>query len=158
MRVDPLFLKELRVINPYLKPVWNRLLERYQILYQDARLKQLGTVKIIYTVEDSEGKPMPLDRRTIIWLSSNVCWDLLNQYPEPSDLYHYLKEKRMKAKAKVTENRLDYRKWWNKDHRTEWRAARENALRGVFGKPEEIKKKISVQVPKRFSDGLKINV
>ncbi len=156
MKIDPSFSKDLRLISPYLKAVWNSLLDRYQILYQDERLRQLGTVKIICTVEDDEGNFRPLDRRLIIWLSTNVCWDLLHQYPEPQDMYHHMKEKQMRAKKKTKENRTDYRKWWNKDHRTEWRAAFENARRGIMGRPEEIKKTIHVQVPRRFAGGLVI--
>lgn len=146
------------MVNPHLRVVWNQLFERYQVLFQDPFLKQQNKVKIVYTVEDEEGNFRPLDRRVILWLSVNVCWDLMAQYPEPQDMYHYLKGKKMAAQKKTKKDREEVRKYWNRHHRKEWRAAYENARRGVFGKPEEKKEKIQVQVPKRFAKGHIINV
>lgn len=96
------------------------------------------------TVEGPDGEFRPCDRRTILWLSHNVAWDLLDKYPEPQDMYHYLKSKKLEKKNKEVLNRRDYIRWWNKDHRTWWKKAFENAQRGIFSLPETREKKIIV--------------
>lgn len=102
-------------------------------MYRDARTQK---IKVVCTVENKDGTYRDCDMRTIIFLANNVAWDLIDQYPDTSDLYHYLKKNKETKKLKDQINHRDKIKQWNKDHRKEWKSAIENAQRGIFHAPE----------------------
>jgi hypothetical protein len=141
MKAPKSFIRDLELIRPGLFPVWNEYLQRFQIFWRDRRT---GLTRVIMTVENEDGTFRPLDIRTIIWLSQNVAWDLLDKYPSPQDMYSYLKEAKIKRKLSQEKLREDYRKWINKELRTLWRAAIENARRNIYWLPEKKDKKIYI--------------
>lgn len=134
-------INALNLVHEGLFAVWNSTLERFQIFYQD---KRNGLTRIIMTVEEEDGSYRPLDMRTVNYLTTHVAWDTLDKFPSPQDLWAHLNSKEETKKLKREAYRTEYRKWWNREHRKEWRAALENAKRGIFSSPEERERKIII--------------
>ena len=141
MQVSKQFIRDLGLIRRGLTPIWNPKLERFQIFYKDDRT---GIERILMTVETPDGGYKDPGFDTIIWISQNVDWGTLDKYPNPSQMAQFFMEKRQEQKTKATELRHEYRKWWNKENRKRWKAAMENAQRGILGLPKEEKRKIIV--------------
>lgn len=140
MKAPKKFVDDLKLCNPHCFPVWNFKEGRWYIFWRRGQEE----ARIVLCVENEDGTYRPLDIRTILWISSNVAWDLLYMYPKANDMYQYLKNKKDVTKKKTGEHREDYRKWWNKDHRTEWKKAYENLRSGIYWAPEPDKKKIII--------------
>lgn len=141
MKASREICKSLLVVHDGLIPVWNSMLERFQIMYHDRRS---GITRLIMTVEEEDGEFRSLDTRTVNWLRDNVAWDSLDKYPNPKDLYEHmtkLKNKNLEVKRTY---RKEFRKWWNKEHREEWKQAYENFKRGILYIPPKKDKKIYI--------------
>ncbi len=137
--VEKSFDEALKRINPGLYLIWNKTMERFQVFYRDHRN---GLVRIICTVEDDDGESIPCDNRTLNFLRDVVAWDTLGKFPEPKEMVETLRKKSQEKLKKEKMNREDFMKWWNKEHRTMWKAAFENMKRGIVWLPEEKKTKI----------------
>jgi hypothetical protein len=128
------FINDLKAIDPHLVVVWNSELERFQILWLDPVLKK---PRIVRTLENDDGTFQPCDQRALIYCSQNVCWNTLYKYPTSDQLWGYFKAKWDLEKKKDREYKNDYRRWWNKEHRKEWKEALENAKKGIFSMPDQ---------------------
>lgn len=154
MEVDSSFLEQLQKIDPGLFVVWNQMFERFQILWRDERT---NITRIVMLIEEDDGSFRPCDARALIYCSRVVDWDALHKYPDPFKWYTDYVASKKQAIDKWKADRKDTIKYWNKHHRKEWKAALENAQRGVFGVQKEVKKTISVQVPRwALSEGILI--
>ena len=132
------FLDEMSLIDPGLFLVWNEVLERYQVFHKDFRT---GLTRILNTVEDDDGNYIPCDNRILTFLRDVVAWDLIRKFPEPADMVGHMRKKAQKKKDGERLSRDQYRKDWNKAHRKYWKAALENAQRGILTTPERTKTK-----------------
>lgn len=143
MKVPKSFQRDLKLINPHLNVIWNSLLERFQIIWMDLSISK---PRIVLTVENDDGSFRPCDFRSLIVCSQQVSWDTLYKYPTAEEMSRYFLDKFAKEKQKKEEYRNDYRKWWNKEHRKEWKMALENARKGIFNsrQPEPERKIIVV--------------
>lgn len=135
------FLDSLDLVHEGLSVIWNAQIERFQIFYTD---KRNGLKRILATVEDENGDYRPCDMRTILYLSDHIAWNLLDTYPEPKDWYNHILLKKTISKDKARIDFRDYIKQWNRENRSRWKKAKENAERGIFSIPKTEEKKIYI--------------
>lgn len=130
----------MKLIKPGLFPVWNEMLERYQIFWKDPVSR---ITRYLMTIEGSNGEFRPIDTRALIYLSQNIAWDMLHEYPEPMETYKALKSEKSARKQIARNKAEDKRKYSIKHDRREWKAALENAKSGIFNDPvKPVEKKI----------------
>jgi len=130
-KVNKTFTDMLKLVRDDCKLVWNDMIERFQIIHKD---KRTGLERIVVTVEDDDGNFTLPDNRAMIKLG-NVYWELIDKYPSPTELWGKFLGSREDKKKKQKALREEYRKWWNKDHRSQWRKALENFHKGVVRTP-----------------------
>ena len=130
MHVPKQFKRDLALIRSGLSVAWNRHLGRYQIFYTDHRT---GSKRLVMTVEDAEGNFQSLDMRVIIRLQRDVVWEMVDKYPTPEDLADFFLQMQREEKTKPQILRREFMKWWNKDHRSDWKKLFEEFRSGRFG-------------------------
>lgn len=141
MLIDKKWQNEVKRINRGLYIKWDESFKRWIVRHKDDRT---GLDRHVCTVETNDGEYMDLNLGVLRILKDRVAWELIGKFPEPKDLWLYLVKEYKAAKAKAYLDRRAYIQWWNRDHRTEWRAAIENAQRGIFTLPEEQKRNIII--------------
>lgn len=128
------FLDQLKLVDEGLEVVWNAPIKRYQIWYVE---KRNGLKKVVWTAEDKEGNPAPLDNRILAIIANRVDWDMLRNYPDPYEQYRVYCEmesiRSRQSKDKLNEKRLE----WVDRNKKRIKEAHENALRGVWYIPEQ---------------------
>lgn len=138
--VSKSFLEVLKSIRDDIHLVWNDMLERFQILHID---KRTGNKRILSTIEEEDGSFRHPDMRALLEVE-NIDFNMIDAYPDPERLVGELIKEHDLKKIKKRQYAEEYRKWWNKDMKTFWRRAIENAQRGIFALPEEREKKIII--------------
>ena len=135
------FIQEMKRIDRGLFVLWDQYFERFQVMHKDSRT---GLIRCIIMIEDEDGSFRPCDNRTLEYLRQNVSWETLNRFPSPKEMGDFLRGKRIDSELKAQERRNEYRKLWNKEHRKYWRAAMDNARRGVLASPSRTKERIII--------------
>lgn len=139
--VSKSLLQAIRSIRDDVFLVWNDVMERFQVIHVDKKTK---TKRILLTAENEiDGSYQEPDMRLIVKLQG-IDFDMLDCYPNPNDLVGEMLKRHDLKKMKQKQYAEEYRKWWNKDMKTFWRKALENAQRGIFSAPEEQKRKIII--------------
>jgi hypothetical protein len=128
------FLNQLKLVDDGLGVVWNAPIKRYEIWYTD---KRNGLKKVVWTAEDDDGKPMPLDNRILGIIANRVDWDMLHYYPEPDEQYRIYCEKKAIRKKLSHAKREDDRLAWIDKNKKRIKEAHENAMRGIWYIPEQ---------------------
>lgn len=141
MNVPSWFVDKLKEIREDIHCVFNNYLGLIQVIHRDNRS---GIERIVYTVETEDGKFRQPDLKDFLHVVNGVAWNYLDMYPNPSTLWDEIEKKRLHGKMKKEEEAKEYRKWWNKEHRKEWRAAFENLKRGKVWMPEVPNKKVII--------------
>lgn len=140
-KIPKRFLQDLKLVRDGLSVAYNHHLERYQIFYTDPRN---GMKRLVFTVENQDRTYRPLDMRTIIKLQTEVCWEWVDKYPSVDELSNFIVSQLQERDDKKDRLRTEFLKWWNKDHRSLWKKALENAQRGIFSMPEQTERKIII--------------
>jgi len=96
------------------------------------------------TIWNEDGSFKQPDMRDILHLSNRIAWDLIDKYPNPQDLGDHILRNYEKEKVDNGLLRKEYLKWWNKEHKKEWRKAIELAKKGVFSVQNNREKRIIV--------------
>lgn len=137
--VNKSVLKTLKLFRSDVHLVWNHIVNRYQFVHFD---KKQGAKRIIRTAENDDGSYRHPNEMDIVYLQTHVCWDMLDMYPDHEVMWAKFMEKRKESRNKKLEAWRDYRRWFNKDHKTEWRKAVENMKSGIYSVPEVRERKI----------------
>ena len=134
-------INAIRLFRDDVHLVWNNMIDRFVVIHVDKRTKH---TRILLTVDDEmTGAYREPDMRILSELQK-IDFDMLDAYPNPDDLVgRLIKDHDLRIEKKKAYQE-DYRKWWNRDMRTFWKKAIENAKSGIFGKPEEAKRKIII--------------
>jgi hypothetical protein len=119
------FVDDLKAVanrNPNFKVecVWNDLVERFQIKAKDNRTSREF---ILYQIETEDGHFRQPGHQDIICLMNEIAWDHLGMYPDVTALWTKIFKDNDIRKMKAKERAMEYKKWWNKEHRKEWRQA-----------------------------------
>lgn len=138
MEISPSFISQLKCIDRNLSVIWNPLLERFQVIWVDPRTRK---AKIVFMCEDDKGQFMPLDGRTLIYCSQNVDWKTLYKYPHADDMFKFFVDLKKNGVAKREQARTEYRKWWNKEHKKEWKVVLDNARKGILSLPDNARER-----------------
>jgi hypothetical protein len=109
--------------------------ERWAIKRRDLT----GAVHHIFFVQNEDGSYRPLDERVMIQLYECDVW---KHFKDGSEFYKFFHEHNKAVELKHNTIKEEYRRWWNKEHRTEWKKALENAQRGILHIPSEQETKI----------------
>ncbi len=133
---DRVIVKKLKEYDPCLQVSWDRDRERWAVQRKDT---QTGKVWHIFFVNSKNGEYRPLDERIIDEIYQCDIW---KHFKNGVEFHKFLQEKNFKVKKKHEDLRRDYIRWWNKEHKNEWRAAIENAQRGVIDMPQKTEAKI----------------
>ena len=134
----------LAAIEKGVYPIWNRKLEKFQIFWKDP---QSRVTRYLLTVENEDGSFRPLDSRALLWVSQNIGWDILHQYPTPAQSYRRMKD--LKAeKYRQDKNKMEDKRIYSKKHyRRDLKAALRNAQGGIFGPGPQLRKKKIFSIP-----------
>lgn len=103
-------------------------------LWAIKRKDKLGGIHHIFFVQNKDGSFRQLDERVMYELYESDIW---RHFKDGSDFYKFFHEHNKAVELKHTTIRQEYMKWWNKEHRTEWKKALDNAQRGIFHIPTE---------------------
>ena len=141
MDVSLSFLKDLKLIDKHLSVAWINSIERFVINWTDPRTK---VMKCVLLIEEDDGGYRHPDRRALLYASQTVSWDTLYKYPDMDELWKKMQERKRARLISKHKNKEDYRRWWNKEHRKEWRAVLENARRGIFSVQKDRERKIII--------------
>lgn len=129
------------MVRDGLSVAYNHNLDRYQIFYTDPRN---GMKRLVFTVENPDGTFRDLDMRSIIKLQTEVCWEWVDKYPSVDEMVNFIADQSRQQVQKKSSLRREFLKWWNRDHRSLWKKALENAQRGIFWLPEQKERKIII--------------
>ena len=139
-RVPKRYKEEVKAINRGIYIVWDKKINRWRVKHEDDRT---GLVRDILIAENPNTQEyQDLDMSVIRMLKDQVMWNLVEKFKDPKDIYAEIVKERNYRKWKAEMDHRDYRMQWNKDHKTEWKAAVENLKRGITYIPEETKRKI----------------
>lgn len=141
MKVDKRWQEEVKKVNRGLFIEWDESLHRWRLKHKDDRN---GLVRDVFLVETHDGEYKDLDMGTVRMLKDSVMWDLVGKFPDPREMFLHLERERKARKAHYELERMSYLRDFNREHRTEWRAALENARSGIFERPEVEEKKIII--------------
>jgi len=135
------FLKDLRLVRTDIFPIWNKTTERFEIWHKDRRT---ALNRVVMVVENDDGSYRPLDYRTILFLSNNVAWSLMDRYPRPKEMADWYFGKKHDEYQKQVRKRKDYLKRKIKDEEKLWAEAIDLARKGIFDLPDKKEKKVFI--------------
>ncbi len=118
-------VKKLKDYDSALFAEWDVDRSRWAIKRKDNQ----GTVHHIFFVQNKDGTFRPLDERIMHELYE--C-DLWRHFKDGSDYYKFFHEHNQSVELKHNNIRKEYLRWWNKEHKTEWRKAIDNVQRGIL--------------------------
>lgn len=139
MRVPEHIRKEVERINRGLSIEFDNRIHRWRVKHKDDRT---GLVRDVMIVESKDGEYEDLNMGHVRWLREGILWDLISRYPNPKDLYQHIVAEHEKEKNAAYVRHRGYVMDFNRSHRREWKAALENARKGILGRPEQYEKKI----------------
>lgn len=134
-RPDKKILKKIKNYDDALFVDWDINRERFAIKRRDLQ----GAVHHIFFVQNEDGSFRPLDERTMHQLYECDTW---KHFKDGSEFYKFFNAHNKNVELKHNTLRQEYMKWWNKEHKTEWKKALENAQRGILHIPTEEERKI----------------
>lgn len=137
---DKKIIKMIHNYDPNLMVEW----DRERCLWSMKRKSDDGRIFHLFFIQNDDGSFRPLDERVMQLLYETDIW---RHFKDAKDYHQFIQEKNKKHELKEKNIREEYLKWWNKDHKTEWKEAIENAERGILSKPEEVKTK-TYSIPK----------
>lgn len=132
---DKSILKKIKNYDVDLFVEWDVGRERWALKRKDLN----GTIHHIFFVQNDDGSFRPLDERVMHHLYECDIW---KHFKNGADFHKFIQSKNKAVELNHKTIRQDYLRWWNKEHRKEWKAAIENAQRGILWMPEERERKI----------------
>lgn len=132
-KVNKSFTDDLKIItsgHPYhtVTCVWNDEIERFMVVVCDNRTKLTRILKII---ENENGTFKHPDQRDVLFLINHIEWDMLDKYPNPGKMWGEIYKRRDYQNMKKVEKRNEWRKWFNKENKKQWRQVIED-IKGDF--------------------------
>lgn len=127
---DKEFERKLKRYDPNLFVEWDQV----KHLWMVKRTDQNGEIHHIMYVQNPDGSFRPLDERTMQDLYECDIW---RKFKDAGEYHRFIQDKNATAKLKEKNLREEYLKWWNKDHKSEWKEAVENAKSGILERPEQ---------------------
>lgn len=123
---DKEYLRQIQEYDPNLNIIWDADFERWAI----KRFAE-GKWHHCFFLNEEDGSYRPVDNRLIkdIW-ECDLWKNFGNDEGAGKRLHEFIQEKRFQANLKEKTLRREFLAWYNRDHKTEWKEAIENAKRG----------------------------
>lgn len=131
---DRKIVKMIQNYDPHLVVEWD--VDR--CLWSLKRKSDDGRIFHLFFIQNDDGSFRPLDERVMELLYETDIW---RHFKDAKDYHRFIQEKNKTHELKEKNLREEYLKWWNKENRSEWKDAIENAERGILSKPEDLKTK-----------------
>lgn len=125
-KADPLFVKDLKRLSKDLKIEFNESLERWDIFYRNPDNLELFHV---LRIQQDDGSYRLPDARDIFKLRK---MDAKTRNLTGVGLWKDMQEYNQRLRMKYVEEGREKQRDWNKEHRTLWKKAIENAQRGIY--------------------------
>lgn len=132
---DKRIVKKIKNYDDALSVEWDIDRERWAIKRKD----NAGGIHHIFFVQNKDGSFRGLDERVLHQLYECDIW---RHFKDGSEFYKFFHDHNKAVELKHNTIQQEYRRWWNKEHRTEWKKALENAQRGILHIPTEQEFKI----------------
>lgn len=127
---NAIIVKKLKNYDPGLFVEW----DKEKCLWMVKRKAPDGGVWHLFYVQEPDGTYRALDDR--VMKEVYEC-DIMRHFESPGAYHRFIQDKNATVTLKEKNLREDYLRWWNRDHKTEWNEAIENAKRGVLGRNNE---------------------
>lgn len=137
MTPDRVMVKKIKEYDANLFVEW----DHDKNLWALKRKAPTGQVFHIFYVQNQDGSFRPLDERVLEEIYECDIW---KHFESPGDYHRFIQNKNATHKLKEENLRRDYLAWWNKEHKKEWKAALDNAARGILEIPNEPKPRVSI--------------
>lgn len=134
---DKLILKKIKDYDPRLFVEW----DDSKNLWMMKRNASDGSVQHCFYIQNEDGSFRPLDNRVMKELYECDIW---KHFKNGSEYHKFLADHNAAVSLKHETIRQDYIRWWNKEHKTEWKEAIDNAQRKVLEIPKESERKIII--------------
>jgi len=121
--LDEKILKLVQSYDPHLSIEW----DCDKCLWALNRKTDDGRTHHVFFIQSDDGSFRPLDER--IMKEIYEC-DIWRHFDNAKDYHEFIQEKNRTHQLKQENLRKEFLQWQNKEHKTEWKAALENAQRG----------------------------
>jgi len=136
---NEVILEKIKNYDPHLIVDWDHERELWAI----KRKASDGSIQHCFFVQNEDGSFRPLDNRVMRELYECDIW---KHFKNAGEYHQFIQDKNAAVSLKAETIRQDYLNWWNREHKTEWKQAMNNAQRGVLDIPEEKEKNIFIDL------------
>lgn len=143
MEVEKRWQDEVKNINRGLYIKWNNQAHRWEVRHKDDRT---GMDRNVLLVETDKGEYEDLNMGIIRHLKFGVQWDLVEQFKDPKEMYLEIKRRHEEFKTKQRLERMGFVMDFNREYKREWKAALENAAKGLWSDPRAKEKEIFIDL------------
>lgn len=137
---DKQYLKKVKEYDENLDIVWNKDFERWAL----QRFAE-GQWHHCFFLNEEDGSYRPVDQRILQDIYECDLWKHFGNDKDAGGRIHdYITQKKNEDKLKAKNLRQEYLRWYNKEHREEWKEAIDNLSRGIIYTPTDDRKIITV--------------